>query len=172
MIDDVKASTSDKSTIHTTTSSPTAAGAAAHLEPPPLIQVNGVDTPVSESMFSSDSSDRDSLSLSAAVDNSRHNRMLRSPLSHPTSAAEGEEVVDTGSQPSLYYVGEDGGSKLSGVDVFSPAASMPPSPTISRYNLAYNPAGSTKTEVNLEPSLRHRTPLNGLAPLKESADDH
>lgn len=154
MIDDVKASTSDKSTIHATT--------PPRLQPP-LIQVNGIDTPASESTFSSDS-DRDSIS----VDHTLHNRMLRSPLSTSTT----EDDVDAGSQPSLYYVGEDN-SKLSGVDVFSPAASMPPSPTISRHNLAFNPANNTKTDGHLEHSLRRRTPLNnGLPPLAESTDDH
>lgn len=152
VIDDVKASTSDKSTIHVT--------AAPQLQPP-LIRVNGVDSPASESTFSSDS-DRDSISL----DHTHHNRMLRSPL----SASMTEDEVDMGSQPSLYYVGED--SKLSGVGVFSPAASMPSSPTISRYNLAYNPTINTKTDTFMEHNLRHRTPLNALAPLKESADGH
>ena len=91
---------------------------------------DGTITPGSESAFSD--SDRDSL-----TDHNLHNRM-RSPLS---------DSYANFSQPSVFYVGED--SKLSGVGVFSPAASRPSSPTLSRHRLPLDE--STKKD-----QLRHR----------------
>jgi len=110
VIDDVKASTSDKATIIT----------------PP--------TPGSDSAFSD--SDHDSL-----TDHNLHNRM-RSPLSD--SLLPGNTHF---SQPSTFYAGED---RLSGVGVFSPAASQPPSPTLSRYHLPQDESTYGKDQ------LRHR----------------
>ncbi|KAF8973097.1 hypothetical protein BDZ97DRAFT_1912676 [Flammula alnicola] len=126
VIDDVKASTSDKSTIH------------AEPQRPPSIQINGTSSPSSDSAYSD--SDRESL-----IDHALHNR-LRSPLSDSTS-----ETYDTSqlSQPSVFYVGEDNSFKLSGVGVFSPAASQPPSPTISRQHLTH--------DANGHEHIRHRT---------------
>lgn len=89
---------------------------------------DGAITPVSESAFSD--SDRDSL-----TDHNLHNKM-RSPLSD-----------DSYANPSVFYVGED--NKLSGVGVFSPAASQPPSPTSSRYRLPQD-------ESTGKDQLRHR----------------
>ena len=43
---------------------------------------------------------------------------------------------DQKTPPTVYYVGEDTNLKLAGADVFSPAASQPPSPTTSRQNLS------------------------------------
>ena len=113
VIDDVRASTSDKATLHNT------------MTPP-----DGTLTPGSESAFSD--SDRDSL-----TDHNLHNRM-RSPLSDSCANL---------SQPSVFYVAED--NKLSGVGVFSPAASRPPSPTSSRYRLPLD-------ESSKKDQLRHR----------------
>ena len=113
VIDDVRASTSDKATVHNT------------MTPP-----DGAITPGSESVFSD--SDHDSL-----IDHNLHNRM-RSPLS---------DSYANFAQPSVFYVGED--NKLSGVGVFSPAASQPPSPTSSRHRLPLD-------ESTRKDQLRHR----------------
>ena len=91
---------------------------------------DGSITPGSESTISD--SDRDSL-----TDHNLHNR-LRSPLSDSYANL---------SQPSVFYVGED--NLLSGVGVFSPAASRPPSPTSSRFRLPHD-------ESARKDLLRHR----------------
>ncbi|KAF8160782.1 hypothetical protein B0H34DRAFT_351843 [Crassisporium funariophilum] len=109
VIDDVKASTSDKATVHSSPQTPS-------------IRVDDAQSPGSDSAFSD--SDRESM-----TDHNLHNRM-RSPLSDSIS----EETEYNFSQPSVFY-GEDNNLKLSGVGVFSPAASQPPSPTISRHHL-------------------------------------
>jgi len=96
VIDDVKASTSDKATVHDTMT-------------PPSIRIDGMITPGSES-------DQDSL-----TDHTLHNRM-RSSLS---------DEEPKFSPPPVFYAGEDNNLRLSGVGVFSPAASQPPSPTSS-----------------------------------------
>ena len=106
VIDDVKASTSDKATVHF----------------PPSILIGGSSSPNSESTLS----DSDSL-----TDHSLRNR-LRSPLSDSISEA------NDGSPPSqhVFYADDsENNLKLSGVGVFSPAASQPPSPIISRQQL-------------------------------------
>jgi len=126
VIDDVKASTSDKSTVHNTSKS----------EAQPVIYVQSVTSPSSDSMFSD--SDRESF-----TDHSTHD--VLSPLS--ASLYTGE------SQPPIFYAsaGEEHNLKLSGVDVFSPAASQPPSPTLTRQQLPYEGTLSGKEK------LRHRT---------------
>ena len=91
---------------------------------------DGTITPGSESAFSD--SDRDSL-----IDHNLHNRM-RSPLS---------DSYANFPQPPVFYVGED--NLLSGVGVFSPAASQPPSPTSSRCRLPQD-------ESTRKDQLRHR----------------
>jgi len=116
VIDDVKASTSDKATVHDT------------MTPP------GIITPESESPFSD--SDRDSL-----TDHSVHNRMMRRALS---DSSPGDFP-----QPSVFYAGED--NKLSGVGVFSPASSHPPSPVLSRLHLPQDESPTYGRE-----QLRHR----------------
>ncbi|KAF9482173.1 hypothetical protein BDN70DRAFT_991388 [Pholiota conissans] len=131
VIDDVKASTSDKATIHTRATST------------PVIHVEGVNTPSSDSAFSD--SDRDSI-----LDSSLRHRS-RSSLADSTITSLSE--MRRPSEPSLFYVG-DNSLKLSGVGVLSPAASQPPSPTISRHNLALN---------NTTEHLRHRTQQNTIA---------
>lgn len=42
------------------------------------------------------------------------------------------------SQPRTFYASDEGELKLSGIDVFSPAASQPPSPTLSRSQLRFS----------------------------------
>ncbi|KAF8904451.1 hypothetical protein CPB84DRAFT_1814445 [Gymnopilus junonius] len=117
VIDDVKASTSDKATIHT--------------ESPPSIQLNGAASPPSDSDINSDSNDT-------------HKKLnVYTGTSTPSSSTS----TDSPSEPPVFYAGE---GKLSGVGVFSPAASLPPSPTISRRHL---PIGEQASE-----HLRHRTP--------------
>ncbi|KAF8813822.1 hypothetical protein BYT27DRAFT_7083529 [Phlegmacium glaucopus] len=118
VIDDVKASTSDKATVHNTMT-------------PPSIQIDGMITPGSESAFSD--SDRE--------DHSLHNKM-RSPLSDSSPG-----IYETANFTPVYYAGED--NRLSGVGVFSPAASQPSSPTLSRHHL---PQDSTYGNEQ----LRHR----------------
>jgi hypothetical protein len=91
-------------------------------------------TPGSESAFSD--SDRDSL-----TDHNLHNRMMRSPLSDSSGNA-------NLSQPSVFYAGED--NRLSGIGVFSPASSQPPSPVLSRHHLPQDESTHGKDQ------LRHR----------------
>jgi len=100
VIDDVKASTSDKSTVAIST---------------PSIQVIDATSSSSESAFSD--SDRDSM-----TDHNLHNR-IRSPLSDSN-----DKLLP--SQPPVFYASEENSLSLSGVGVFSPAASQPSSPTI------------------------------------------
>jgi len=119
VIDDVKASTSDKATVHIDNT-----------------MTPGTITPGSESAFSD--SDRDSL-----TDHTHHNRMMRSPLSDSSLGNA------TFSQPSVFYAGED--NKLSGVGVFSPASSQPPSPVLSRQHLPHLDESTYGKE-----QLRHR----------------
>lgn len=106
VIDDVKASTSDKATVRI----------------PPSILIGGSSSPNSESTLS----DSDSL-----TDHSLRNR-LRSPLSCSISEANGGSRA---SQHVFYADDSENNLKLSGVGVFSPAASQPPSPIISRQQL-------------------------------------
>ena len=75
---------------------------------------------------------------------------MRSPLSDSFTSL---------SQPSVFYVGED--NKLSGVGVFSPAASRPPSPTSSRYLLPLD-------ESAKKDQLRHRVRDELKSPSSES----
>jgi len=100
VIDDVKASTSDKSTVAIST---------------PSIQVIDATSSSSESAFSD--SDLDSM-----TDHKLHNR-IRSPLSDSN-----DKLLP--SQPPVFYASEGNSLSLSGVGVFSPAASQPSSPTI------------------------------------------
>ena len=94
VVDAVKASTSDKATVH----HPTATLRA------PAIHISASDSDAASSEYESDR-----------------------PAPPATAGSSG---------PSLFYVGEGSGLALSGVGVFSPAASQPPSPTLSRQSLA------------------------------------
>ncbi|KAJ7702994.1 hypothetical protein B0H17DRAFT_1041115, partial [Mycena rosella] len=113
VIDDVKASTSDKETIHNTI---------------PLVKIYEAPTPDS-APFNATDSDHETLVQSDFSSTSDSTDTLP-PLSiftpsHPPAP----------SYPRAYFTSEENSLKLSGVGVFSPAASRPPSPTITRRNL-------------------------------------
>jgi hypothetical protein len=111
VIDDVKASTSDKKTIHNNI---------------PLVQIYEARTPSPDSAsFIATNSDRDALADGLHSDFSSTSTDSLPPLS-----------IFTPSHPRAYFTSDVNSLKLSGVGVFSPAASRPPSPTITRRNLA------------------------------------
>ncbi|KAJ7497496.1 hypothetical protein FB451DRAFT_234716 [Mycena latifolia] len=105
VIDDVKASTSDKETIHNKI---------------PLVQIYEAPTPDSASLHT----------------DSEHETFVQSDFSSTDTLP--PLSIFTPSHPSphphAYFTSEEN-FKLSGVGVFSPAASRPPSPTITRRNL-------------------------------------
>ncbi|KAG6812034.1 hypothetical protein H0H92_004696 [Tricholoma furcatifolium] len=102
VIDDVKASTSDSSTVHGTIDAPSIRASSSSESP----------TPSPYTDFEHESTN--------ASDPSRQKR--GSPL-HYLGA----------SQPLAFYASDEGDNlKLSGVGVFSPAASRPPSPVLTR----------------------------------------
>ncbi|KAF9049990.1 hypothetical protein BJ165DRAFT_1455614 [Panaeolus papilionaceus] len=129
VVDDVKASTSDKVAADT----------------PPAIRVDEPDTLSGDSLGSSWISD---VSASASE-----------------STTTGEHMNGSSeAKPDVFYAGEDNNLKLSGVGVFSPAASQPPSPTISRHHLPFDNTSRQSKKEN----LRHRTVIgNGVV---EEAD--
>ncbi|KAJ6500117.1 hypothetical protein C8R47DRAFT_1040519 [Mycena vitilis] len=107
VIDDVKASTSDKETIHN------------------KIPVVRVSHPVSASPDSS----------SLATTDSEQETLLEH-TDHDSSSTDTLGLrIDTTSHPHAYFTSGEHSLKLSGVGVFSPAASRPPSPTITRKQL-------------------------------------
>jgi len=73
---------------------------------------------------------------------------IRSPLSDSISEVYDDNKLSS-SQPPVFYAGEENSLTLSGVGVFSPATSQPPSPTISRGHLPLNEMGAE--------NLRQRT---------------
>lgn len=73
---------------------------------------------------------------------------IRSPLSDSISEVYDDNKLSS-SQPPVFYAGEENSLTLSGVGVFSPATSRPPSPTINRRDLPLNDKGAE--------NLRHRT---------------
>lgn len=99
IVDDVKASTSDRKTLHT-------------MQPPPSIRV--------------DSPEVDGLVTASSKVEVQHGQgdLDRSRLS-----------LDPDASPAEYFTSEGNNLKLSGFDVFSPASSQPPSPTLSRQQL-------------------------------------
>ncbi|KAG5654388.1 hypothetical protein H0H81_003212 [Sphagnurus paluster] len=113
VIDDVKASTSDLATLHRLHNN-TAAAAA------PTIRIEGT-TP------SSPSSDFSSTPTMAMDDKHKH--------PEPPSAGEYPVGYLETAQPQAFYASEGDSLKLSGVGVFSPAASRPPSPVMTRRSL-------------------------------------
>ncbi|TFK44370.1 hypothetical protein BDQ12DRAFT_730436 [Crucibulum laeve] len=130
VVDDVKASTSDKSTIHITNDTP-------------AIRVHGPSSPDSDSTYT------DSERESTIMDHTLHNR--RSVL-HDAAPYESNDSLNVTSPPHVYYT-EESNLKLSGVGMFSPAASEPASPTISRRHLHNDaPFGGIEEE-----ELRQRT---------------
>jgi hypothetical protein len=107
VIDDVKASTSDKATVHSNDA--------------PTVLVHEASTPQSDS--TSENSDRDT-SVVLHASGKRHTNLAVDTL----------ESLDV-SQPHVYFASEENNFKLSGVGVFSPATSQPPSPTLTRRHL-------------------------------------
>ncbi|KAF8236549.1 hypothetical protein L208DRAFT_1357331 [Tricholoma matsutake] len=65
------------------------------------------------------------------------------------------------SQPFTFFASEDHNLKLSGVGVFSPATSRPPSPTISRKSLFLESRGSGQEDERL--NIRQRARQNASA---------
>ncbi|KAJ7079148.1 hypothetical protein B0H15DRAFT_859288 [Mycena belliarum] len=109
VIDDVKASTSDKETIHNKI---------------PLVHIYEAATPDSASFHANDSEQE---TLTSSLDTLPPLGLFTA--SHPSHDG----------HPHAYFTSEENSLKLSGVGVFSPAASRPPSPTITRRNLAEAP---------------------------------
>ncbi|KAG5648575.1 hypothetical protein DXG03_003186 [Asterophora parasitica] len=125
VIDDVKASTSDTATLHQKDLSP------------PSIRIDGSSP--SQSGSPSSKSDRKPGSAEH-IDNKR-------PL--PALSVEHDPLSYLGaSQPQAFYASESDNLKLSGVGVFSPAASRPPSPILSRKTL--QPEGGKSSEQEQE----------------------
>ncbi|KAJ6587113.1 hypothetical protein DFH09DRAFT_246174 [Mycena vulgaris] len=107
VIDDVKASTSDKQTIHNKI---------------PLVHVYEPPSPDSGSFIATDSD---------------HETLAQSDFSS-TDTLPPLSIFTHSRPPSLphaYFTSEENSLKLSGVGVFSPAASRPPSPTLTRRSL-------------------------------------
>lgn len=96
---------------------------------PPLIRVQDFDGNTS---FGDSQSSECSLSLEHVADHSSSDELLAASQAH-------------GAQPTIFYAGGEDQSnlKLSGIEVFSPAASQPPSPTISRQRLPFDKGTST-----------------------------
>ncbi|PPQ68428.1 hypothetical protein CVT24_004849 [Panaeolus cyanescens] len=117
VIDDVKASTSDKVAV----------------DIPPTIRVDAPDS------LSGDSLDSSWISDGFGSGSGSTSTGQLSALSEAT-------------KPDVFYAEEDNNLKLSGVGVFSPAASQPPSPTISRHHLPLDESKHSKKD-----NLRHRT---------------
>ncbi|KAJ7045783.1 hypothetical protein C8F04DRAFT_1066155 [Mycena alexandri] len=114
IIDDVKASTSDKETIHNKI---------------PLVRVVDPSTPSPSSTSLANTDDSETLLDST----SGSERMLSSTDTLPPLAI--FTSPSSSSHPHAYFTSEENSLKLSGVGVFSPAASRPPSPTITRKGL-------------------------------------
>lgn len=89
----------------------------------PTIHVNKSITPQSESPFS-DSGHESGNTTDHSVPDKPLNQLSQSQTSYLGI-----------SQPQTFYASEDNNLKLSGVGVFSPAASLPASPTLSRGSL-------------------------------------
>jgi len=83
----------------------------------PLIRVQDVSSPYSEDVSSADSA------LSNDVQK------------HGDTDTHLSDITAEDSRPQAFFAGEEG-LQLSGVGVFSPAASQPPSPVLSRLKLA------------------------------------
>ena len=111
VVDDVKASTSDKETAH-------------EAKVPPMIRVQDFDEDVSFGELAQTFADPE-CSLGCTADNRSSDKLL---------------ATSQTTQPTIFYAGGDDHSnlKLSGIEVFSPAGSQSPSPTISRQRLAFD----------------------------------
>ncbi|KAK7053442.1 hypothetical protein VNI00_004068 [Paramarasmius palmivorus] len=104
IVDDVKASTSDKQTVHT-------------IHEPPIIQIDSPKSPASDETSSTKpKEDVHNPYFDFGSSRSSLNTDTRSPDNSPPE----------------YFTSEENNLKLSGFGVFSPATSQPPSPTITR----------------------------------------
>ncbi|KAJ7268731.1 hypothetical protein B0H12DRAFT_1045252 [Mycena haematopus] len=121
VIDDVKASTSDKETIHNKI---------------PLVRVQRASaTPSSDSLSTSLLASTDSETL---LDPDECLRQASIKSSNSDILPRLEISTTPVSHPDVYFSHEENSLRLSGVGVFSPAASRPPSPTITRKHLAFH----------------------------------
>ncbi|KAJ6594108.1 hypothetical protein B0H19DRAFT_1093828 [Mycena capillaripes] len=113
VIDDVKASTSDKETIHNKI---------------PLVRVSHAasPSPASSSFIATDSEPDTLLDHTDGLSSSDFSRSDTLPRL---------DLHIMPSHPHAYFTSGENSLKLSGVGVFSPAASRPPSPTITRRHL-------------------------------------
>ncbi|KAK7005724.1 hypothetical protein R3P38DRAFT_3214669 [Favolaschia claudopus] len=147
VIDDVKASTSDKETIHNKV---------------PIVHVQRAPgTPSPDSPAASLVASTDSETL---LDPNESLRQSKTTILSNKSEFSGSSSTDTlmglsistpVSHPDAYFTSEESGLRLSGVGVFSPAASRPPSPTVTRKPL---PALDDKlTDVDEGITVRRRT---------------
>ncbi|KAJ6499043.1 hypothetical protein C8R45DRAFT_101849 [Mycena sanguinolenta] len=116
VIDDVKASTSDKETIHNKIP------IVRVQRPPPTPSPDSPSTSLLASTDSETLLDTDFPPIKSNFDSGTLPH-LSLDISTPVS------------QPDAYFAHEENSLKLSGVGVFSPAASRPPSPTITRKKL-------------------------------------
>ncbi|KAF9263306.1 hypothetical protein L218DRAFT_341258 [Marasmius fiardii PR-910] len=108
IVDDVKASTSDRKTLHT-------------MQPPSI----RVDSPKTDGLI---------IASSAVVVDDRGLPHVRDLNSSQLMLAP-EQGRSPDASPPEYFTSEENNLKLSGFDVFSPAPSQPPSPTFSRQQL-------------------------------------
>ncbi|KAF5370739.1 hypothetical protein D9758_001943 [Tetrapyrgos nigripes] len=135
VIDDVKASTSDSQTVHSIADSP------------PTIRTQKSKLRINSSN-----------SLSPTSESSDSSRLFT--LDSGQSSL-GATTPDGGSFPPEYFSTDNSSLKLSGVGVFSPASSQPPSPTLSRRTLAMD-GRLTITELDGdEGTLRKREKRRG-----------
>ncbi|KAF8070603.1 hypothetical protein FPV67DRAFT_1448315 [Lyophyllum atratum] len=111
VIDDVRASTSDIVTLHKNASTPT-------------IRIEGTSSPFTDS-------DR---SPGSPTEHILHNKRP-SGLSQAHSESRDSLSYLGASQPHAFYASDGDNLKLSGVGVFSPATSRPPSPIMTRKTL-------------------------------------
>ncbi|RDB25128.1 hypothetical protein Hypma_007744 [Hypsizygus marmoreus] len=145
VIDDVKASTSDIATVHQGASTPSI-----------LIESS---TPQSPSVSSTPFSDSEREALGHHHHHHHHHHHNQHNQQHTNLQPLPEEQRDTlsrigVSQPHTFYASEDNNLKLSGVGVFSPAASRPASPVLSRRNL--QPEEGRGTGQETDEGLRQR----------------
>ncbi|THV02418.1 hypothetical protein K435DRAFT_775608 [Dendrothele bispora CBS 962.96] len=124
VVDDVRASTSDRQTVHTIADS--SSSSSSPPLPPPIVHVQEPSIHVE----SSSPSPGNSGECSSSQDN--HHKLFTLDSSQSSLTA----TTPDGFSPLEYFTSEDNNLKLSGVGVFSPAPSQPPSPTISRRTLA------------------------------------
>ncbi|KAF5380480.1 hypothetical protein D9615_004558 [Tricholomella constricta] len=137
VIDDVKASTSDIATLHQNPSTPS-------------IRVDESSASQSDSPFSD--SDREP---GSPIEHNLHNKRP-SGLLQTLSENRNSLSYLGASQPQAFYASESDNLKLSGVGVFSPAASRPPSPVMTRKTLQPEGGKAPEQEQEQQDGLRQR----------------